>query len=127
MSFKSPLNQVRGLGSAKGGTEHWWHQRLSSIALIPLGLWLALALARVDLGSHAALVAWIREPMTAILMGLTAACLIYHSHLGVRVVLEDYVGGEGAKVAALALSAFVHVFAAAVALFAILRIALGSG
>lgn len=124
--MKSPLNQVIGLGAAGEGTSHWWHQRLTAVAMIPLGLWFAIALLGVDLGSQAALVAWIREPLTAILLGLLAACLVYHSWLGVRVVLEDYVAGNGAKLVALLLSSFAHVFVFAVCLFAILRIALGA-
>jgi succinate dehydrogenase / fumarate reductase membrane anchor subunit len=124
--MKSPLNQVIGLGSAKGGTSHWWHQRVTAVAMVPLGLWFAIALLGVDLGSRAALVAWIGEPMTAILLALTVSCLSYHSWLGVSVVLEDYVGGKAAKVVALLLSALGHAFVFAVCLFSILRIAFGS-
>ena len=124
--MKSPLNQVLGLGSAGKGTSHWWHQRLTSVALVPLGLWFALALPGLELGSHAALVAWIREPMTAILLLLAVGVVVYHSWLGVRVVLEDYVGGEGAKVAALLASSFAHAFVGAVCLFSIFRIAFGA-
>jgi len=125
--MKSPLNQVLGLGAAKEGPSHWWHQRLTAVALLPLGLWFALALPSVELGSHAAVIAWIREPMTAILLTLTVICLVYHSWLGVRVVLEDYVGGQGAKIVALLLSSFAHAFLLAVCLFSILKVALGAG
>jgi succinate dehydrogenase / fumarate reductase, membrane anchor subunit len=126
MSFKSPLNQVIGLGTAKEGVSHWWHQRLTAVAMLPLGLWFAISLLNVDLTSYPALIAWTREPMTAILLGLTVSCLIYHSWLGIRVVVEDYVAGKGAKVVSLLLSSFAHVFLAAVCLFSILKIALGS-
>ena len=125
--MKSALNQVLGLGSARGGVGHWWHQRLTAVALIPLGLWFALSLPGLDLGSHAALVAWIREPLTAILLALFAVCVVYHSWLGVQVVLEDYIGAKGAKLAALLLSFFAHAFMAAVCLFSILKIAVGGG
>jgi succinate dehydrogenase / fumarate reductase membrane anchor subunit len=126
MGFKTPLNQVIGLGTAKGGTSHWWHQRLTAVAMIPLGLWLAFALARVDLGSYAALVDWIREPLTAVLLTLTVGGLIYHSWLGIRVVLEDYVAAEGAKLVSLLLSSFAHAFLLVVCLYSILKIALGT-
>jgi succinate dehydrogenase / fumarate reductase, membrane anchor subunit len=126
MSFKSPLNQVIGLGAAKEGVSHWWHQRLTAVAMLPLGLWFAISLLIVDLGSHAALIEWIRQPMTAILLSLTATCLIYHSWLGIRVVIEDYVGGKGAKLVTLLLSSFAHAFLGATCLFSILKIALGS-
>jgi len=124
--MKLPLNQVVGLGTAKEGTSHWWHQRLTAVAMVPLGLWFALTLPGLEFGSHAALVAWIREPITAILLGLTVSCLVYHSWLGIRVVLEDYIGGHGAKVVALVLSSFAHIFLFAVCLFSILKIALGA-
>jgi succinate dehydrogenase / fumarate reductase membrane anchor subunit len=124
---KSPLNQVIGLGSAKAGVAHWWHQRLTAIALLPLGLWLACSLIGLELHSHPAVVDWLREPLTAVLLSLMVICLIYHSWLGVRVVLEDYVGGEGARLGALLLSFFLHAFLLAVCLFSVLRIALGAG
>jgi succinate dehydrogenase / fumarate reductase membrane anchor subunit len=123
--MQSPLNQVIGLGSARGGTAHWWQQRLTAIALIPLGLWFAIALLGVDLGSHAAVVSWIRQPLTAILLSLTSACVIYHSWLGVRVVFEDYTRA-GVRLASLLLSSFAHAFVFAVCLFAILKIAFGA-
>ncbi len=125
--MRLPINQVRGLGAAGEGTSHWWQQRLTAVALVPLGLWFAFALARLDLGSYPALVAWISQPLTAILLALTTVCLIYHSWLGIRVVLEDYIGGEGTKLVALVLSSFAHVFLAAVCLFSILKIAFGAG
>ena len=125
MSFKSPLNQVIGLGSAKQGASHWWHQRLTAVAMIPLGLWFAVSLPGLELNSHAALVAWIQEPMTSILLVLTVACLAYHSWLGIAVVIEDYVAGGAVKLAALVLSSLAHVFLLAVCLFAILSVAFG--
>jgi succinate dehydrogenase / fumarate reductase membrane anchor subunit len=124
--MKSPLNQVIGLGAAKEGTSHWWHQRLTAVAMLPLGLWFAISLLGLELGSHAALSAWIRQPITAILLSLTATCLIYHSWLGIRVVLEDYVAGNGSKLVALLLSSFAHAFLFAVCLFSILKVALGA-
>ncbi len=127
MSFKSPLNQVMGLGSAGGGTHHWWQQRLTAVAMVPLGLWFAFSLIRIDLGSRAALVGWIGEPLTAVLLSLTSACLIYHSWLGISVVVEDYVGRKGAKLVVLTTSSLAHAFLLAVCLFSILKIALGAG
>ena len=123
--MKSALNRVLGLGSAKEGPSHWWQQRLTAVALVPLGLWFAFALARIELGSHGAVSAWIREPINAILLALAVSCVIYHSWLGVRVVLEDYVGG-GVKVLALLLSSFAHSFLFAVCLYSILKVALGA-
>ena len=124
--MKSPLNQVLGLGSAKEGTSHWWHQRLTAVALVPLGLWFAIALLGLDLGSYDALVEWIRDPLTAVLLSLSVTCLAYHSWLGIQVVVEDYVGPKGGRIVALLLSSFAHAFLLAASLFAVLKIAFGA-
>ena len=104
---------------------HWWHQRLTAVALIPLGLWLALSLPALELGSQAALVAWLQEPRTSILLGLLALGGAYHSWLGVQVVLEDYVPDASQLRLSLALSFVAHVAVVAVCLYAILRVAFG--
>lgn len=124
--MKSPLNQVLGLGTAREGVSHWWHQRLTAIALVPLGLWFAIALLTLDLGSHAGVVAWIAHPMNAILLSLAVTCVSYHSWLGIQVVVEDYVGGKGARIVVLVLSSFAHIFLATAGLFSILKIAFGA-
>jgi len=112
-------------GSANASVAHWWHQRLTAVALIPLGLWLAFALTGVDVASHAAFVAWISEPLTAILLGLLAVAGTYHSWLGVQVVLEDYVTHPRRLRVSLLLSLIAHLVVLAAGLFAILRVALG--
>jgi succinate dehydrogenase / fumarate reductase membrane anchor subunit len=111
--------------SSGASVAHWWHQRLTAVALIPLGLWLAFAVLGIDLGSRAALVGWIAEPLHAILLGLLAIAGAYHSWLGVRVVLEDYVPDAGRLRVSLGLSLVAHLVAVAVCLYAILRIAFG--
>lgn len=126
MRLTTPLNRVLGLGAAKSGVEHWWMQRLTAAALVPLGLWFAIALAGLDLSSHAALAAWIQRPIPCVLLLLTTVTAIYHSHLGIGVVIEDYVHSEGAKLTAIVVSAFAHVFAGVAAVFSILRIAFGA-
>ncbi len=122
MNLVTPLNRALGLGSAKGGVEHWWAQRISAAALALLGLWFAFAIAGLDDYSYATVVAWIGQPMTSVLLILTALTASYHSYLGVQVVIEDYVHG-GAKVVALTVSTFAHVAIAITSLFAILKIA----
>lgn len=122
MSLVSPLNRVLGLGSAKSGAEHWWLQRLTAVALIPLGLWFAFSLLALDF-HYASVVTWLRRPATSILLILTVLAVAYHSYLGVRVVIEDYVHAPGSKVAALALTTLAHFGLAVAALFSILKIA----
>lgn len=125
MNLITPLNRVLGLGSAKGGADHWWAQRLTAVALLPLGLWLAFSLATLDGFSYAMVVNWVREPITSVLLLLSVVALLYHSYLGIQVVVEDYVHGK-AKVVVLVLSAFAHVFFAVAGLFSILKIAFGA-
>jgi succinate dehydrogenase / fumarate reductase membrane anchor subunit len=113
-------------GAHKSTVAHWWHQRLTAVALIALGLWLAIALTRIDLGSQVALVAWIGEPLNATLLGLLSIAATYHSSLGVQVVLEDYVPDAGQLRLSLLLSRVAHGAVLATCLFAILGAALGA-
>jgi len=126
MSLVTPLNRVLGLGKASGAAEHWWLQRVTAVALLPLGLWFALSLIALPDFSHATVFAWIHRPLTSVLMILFVATVGYHSHLGVRVVIEDYVPGKGAKLVALIASTFAHAGLAIAAVFAVLKIAFGS-
>jgi succinate dehydrogenase / fumarate reductase membrane anchor subunit len=123
----TPLNKVLGLGTAKSGVEHWWMQRLTAVALAPLGLWFAIALLRLESLAYAEVVAWLRDPFTAVLLLMTIIAVVYHSYLGVQVVVEDYVEGKGAKLVGVVLSAFSHFFLALAAVFAVLKVAFGAG
>jgi len=126
MSLRSPLGQVLGLGTAKDGTSHWWGQRVSGIALTALGLWFAWSLATMSGFGHAETVAFISQPINALLLLLLSVTMAWHSYLGVQVVIEDYVHGHGLKTASLLLSRFAHVFLAAAAIFAILKLGIGA-
>ncbi len=101
MSMRSALGRVRGLGSAKSGTGHWWSQRLSAIALVPLTLWFVGSLVVLAGASHAEIVAWVSSPIVASLLVLLVATTFYHSYLGLQVVIEDYVHNEPLKLATL--------------------------
>ena len=126
MSLISPLNRVLGLGAAGGGAEHWWAQRLTAVALVPLGLWLLISLGSLEASSYEAVVAWLQRPLTGMLLLLTVAVFVYHSYLGVQVVVEDYVGGHAARVVVLVASLFLHVVLAVAAIYSILRVAFGA-
>ena len=101
MSLMTPLNRVLGLGTGKGAAEHWWLQRTTAVALLPLGLWLAYALLTLPKFDYASVVAWVREPVTSILLILLVVAAGYHSALGIQVVVEDYVTGKGLRAATL--------------------------
>lgn len=126
MSLVTPLNRVLGLGSAKDGTEHWWGQRLSAVALALLGSWLAIALFGVDDWSYASLAPVIGSPINSVLMILTVLALCYHSQLGVQVVVEDYVHGTALKIATLVTATFAHAVLAVAGVFAVLKLAFGA-
>ncbi|MFO1059062.1 MAG: succinate dehydrogenase, hydrophobic membrane anchor protein [Dongiaceae bacterium] len=121
--LRSGLGRVRGLGSAKEGVGHWWSQRLTGLALVPLGLWLAISLvAHVGL-DRAGAVAWLSQPLTVGLLGLTIVATFHHAALGLQVVVEDYVHREGVKLAVLILLRAACWGLAAAALVALLFIA----
>ncbi|GAB4360238.1 MAG: succinate dehydrogenase, hydrophobic membrane anchor protein [Kiloniellaceae bacterium] len=101
MSMRSPLARVRGLGSAKDGTGHWWAQRLTALALIPLTLWFCVSVIVMTGADYAAVAAWIASPVVAGLLVLLVAAVFYHALLGLQVVIEDYVHHEGSKLALL--------------------------
>ncbi len=103
MSLRSPLGKVRGLGSAKDGTGHWWAQRLTALALIPLALWFCVAVVSLSGAGHAAVADWAGSPLVAGLLILLIAATFYHAYLGVQVVIEDYVHNEALKIASLLL------------------------
>ena len=126
MDYRTPIARARGLGSAKDGTHHWWMQRITAIALIPLTVWMVASLVAIGAADHAQTVHWIRSPAVSIALLLTIAALFHHAQLGLQVVIEDYIHSEGRKIAALIAVKLLAVAVAAAAAFSVLKIALGS-
>jgi len=126
MSLRTPLGRVLGLGSAKDGTDHWWAQRVSAVALIFLGGWFGYSLVRLESMTYLDVIRFIGQPLHVVLLSLLSLTLAYHSYLGVQVVIEDYVHTPGTKVVSLLLSRFAHIFMAVAAVYAILIIGIGS-
>ena len=126
MSLRTPLGRVLGLGSAKDGTGHWWVQRVTAVALIPLTLWLFFSLLLLPDLEFATVKSWLAMPLCSFLALLTVAVAAYHSYLGTTVVVEDYVPSVGMRVFTLLLLRFLYVLFAGAGLFAILRVAFGS-
>ena len=125
-ALRSPLGRARGYGSAKEGVRHFWAQRVSAVALVPLALWFVFSVARLPMMSFSGVQHWVAAPSVAVILVLFIATLFYHSMLGVQVVVEDYVAGEGRKLVTLLILKFAHAAAAAAGIFAVLKIALGN-
>ena len=124
-SMRTPLARVRGLGSAKEGVHHWWAQRLTALALVPLTLWFVVSIAGLAGMDHAGAVAWIGSPPVTVLLVLLIAATFWHAQLGVQVVIEDYVHSEAVKLVALIAVKFAAVLLAIASIFAVLRLAFG--
>jgi succinate dehydrogenase / fumarate reductase membrane anchor subunit len=123
-TMKTHLARVRGLGSAKEGSHHWWMQRLTAIALIPLTVWFAISIIGIVGADHAAVVNWFSSPVISIFMILFVSTMVYHSTLGVQVVIEDYIHKERWKFGLLIALKFFGITLGVVAVFSILKLAL---
>lgn len=124
--FRTPLNEVRGLGSAKEGTHHWWLQRLTAIALVPLSLWFVASLISMTAADYAAVAEWMRSPVVTVLLICLIWALFHHAQLGVQVVLEDYVHSEWLKISSIIAVKFLAVALGLASVLAVLKVSLGT-
>ena len=127
MSLRSPLGHARGLGSAKEGPDHWWQQRLTAIALVPLSIWFITAVIGLAGARYEHFQAWLAVPGNTALMLLLLFCVFHHAQLGIQVVIEDYLHDRGAKIAALILVKMTTWLLGVFAAIAVLRTALVGG
>lgn len=125
MMRKTPLGRVLGLGSAGSGTEHWWVQRVTAIAGIPLVVFLIGFVLTHFGASRAEMLASLANPLVAILMTLTVIALLWHMRLGLQVIIEDYIHTPGIRFAALLLNTFFTAAMGVAALYAILKMSFG--
>ena len=123
--MKTPLARVRGLGSAKDGTHHFWSQRVTAVANIPLVIFMVVSFVGNAGKGHAEWVAWMKQPLVSVLMILFVANFVYHMRLGLQVIVEDYVHDKGLKIATMLAITFACVLIAALSIFSVLRIAFG--
>jgi succinate dehydrogenase / fumarate reductase, membrane anchor subunit len=124
-SLRSPARNVTGLGSAKSGVHHWWMQRVSAVGVAILSVWFVVSLWCLGKFDYVSVTQWIANPCNAALLMLWVSALLYHSKLGIQVVVEDYFHGA-TKTGVIVLSNLFHVALAVLGVVAVLRIAFGS-
>ncbi len=123
--FRSPLSRVKGLGSAKEGTSHFWHQRLTSIALAPLALWFGFCFASLS-ADYLTVTTFIQQPLTAIGLILLITMVFYHAQLGLQIVLGDYVSSHAKRTVAIILTGFFCLICALVGIVSVIKIFVGA-
>jgi succinate dehydrogenase / fumarate reductase membrane anchor subunit len=124
VSLRSPLKLVLGAGSARQGVHHWWVQRLTSVALVPLSIWFLVSLLSLPSLDYWVVSAWMAQGSSALLLILLVLVGAWHSKLGLQVIVEDYVHGVGARTLTLVAITFAHVLIGAAGVFAVLKVAL---
>ena len=124
--LRSMLGRVRGLGSAKEGVSHWWAQRLTAVALVPLVLWFVISVISLAGADHAAVRAWAGGPVVATLLVALIIAVFTHAKLGLQVVLEDYIHHEGTRVAAIVVMQGAVFLVGLAGVIAVLKLALGA-
>ncbi len=124
-NYRSPLSRVNGLGSAKDGTSHFWHQRLTAIALIPLVLWFGFCLASLPT-DYPTLAAFIQQPFVAIGFILLIVMVFYHAQLGLQIVIEDYISSHAKRTVLIILTGFVNLICALAGIIAVIKIFVGA-
>ena len=122
--LRSPLGRARGLGSARAGSHHWWAQRLTAIALVPLTLWFIFSVIHLSGASHPVVIDWMSSPLTLGLMLALIVATFHHLQLGVQVVIEDYVHDERIKMAAVLAVRGLSILLALVCIVSVLKIGL---
>jgi len=124
MNLQTPLAKVRGLGSAKAGTHHFWVQRITAVSLIPLSFWMVFFTQQLLTASHTEIVAWLAEPIDTTIAIVWVIAAFYHAALGLQVVMEDYIHTEWLKITTIGLMKLTFFFFALAAIVAIFRISL---
>lgn len=122
-SLRTPLGQVRGLGAAREGAHHFIVQRVSAIALLFLVPWFLISLLAVVSGGYDGAIAWIEQPLNAVLIIVSVSVALYHMRVGMQVVIEDYIAKSGMRALLLILNTFIPVLLFATATFAVMKIA----
>ena len=124
MNLRNPLARVKGLGASGEGSHHWWLQRVTALALVPLSLWFVFSIIGHIGDSHSEISAWMAQPSVALLLILYLCFMFFHAQLGVQVVIEDYVHSEPVKIVSLLFVKAIAIVAGLASILSVLRLAL---
>ena len=123
--FRSPLSIAKGMGSAKEGTHHFWMQRVTAVALVPLILWFCLSLAMMPEATYAEVVAWMKSPFNAVMLILSIFASFWHLAMGLQVIQEDYISDNNIRMVSILVMKLLCFFFAALGVFSVIKIAVG--
>lgn len=126
MSLRTPLSKALGLGAAGEGAAHWWMQRMTAVALVPLVLWFTFSVAMIDELDHARFIAWVQSPIVSILLILLIVTGFYHMQLGLKVIVEDYMHVKWMKLTGIILVNFICVVLMVAGILSVLKIVFGA-
>lgn len=123
--FRSPLSVAKGMGSAKEGTHHFWMQRVTAVALVPLILWFCLSLAMMPEATYAEVVSWMKSPFNAVMLILSIFASFWHLAMGLQVIQEDYISDNNIRMVSILIMKLLCFFFAALGVFSVIKIAVG--
>ncbi len=126
MSLRTPLSKALGLGAAGEGAAHWWMQRLTAVALVPLVLWFAFSIAMIDELNHARFISWVESPIVSVLLILLIVTGFYHMQLGLKVIVEDYMHVKWMKLTGIILVNFISIVLMVAGILSVLKIVFGT-
>ncbi len=125
-NLRTPLSKAKGLGSANDGVEHFWVQRLTALALIPITLWFCFSVASLPNADYAAVAAWLSSPFNAAMMIITVIISFHHAQLGLQVIIEDYVSCHAKRTAAIIAVKFGCFLFGVIGVVSVLKVAIGA-
>lgn len=123
--LRSPLAKAKGLGASGDGSHHFWVQRLSALALVPLIIWVCFSIAFLPEASYATVVTWLQSPINGIITLLLVVISFYHGQLGMQVIIEDYISSHSTRFITILFFKFLSYFLMAAGVYAVIKITLG--
>ena len=124
--LRTPLSRVKGLGSARHGVSHWWHQRMTSLLMLPLIIPLVIWVVSLPQLDHAGFIGWVGSPLISVCLVLLIGAMFYHAQLGLQVVIEDYVATHWLRTTSIVAVSFICLLFTVIGVISVLRIALGA-